>query len=74
MDIGISSAVELVDDTGAWLLVRQNLDKFNLDYYSPRNNPTKFIKAMLTHFSRLKDEEISPEKYLEYAEGLKLSG
>jgi len=74
MDIGISSAVELVDDTGQWLLVRQNLDKFNLDYYSPRNNPTKFIKAMLTHFSRLKDEEISPEKYLEYAEGLKLSG
>jgi len=73
MDIGISSNVELIDDTGAWLLVRQNLDKFDLDYYKPRNNPTKFIKAMLTHFSRLKDEEISPEQYLEYAEELKLS-
>ena len=73
MDIGISSSVELLDDTGLWLLVRQNLDKFNLDYYRPRNNPTKFIKAMLTHFSRLKDEEITPEQYLEYAEELKAS-
>ncbi|MBU2575720.1 UvrD-helicase domain-containing protein, partial [Patescibacteria group bacterium] len=73
MDIGISSSVELLDDTGAWLLVRQNLDKFDLDYYKPRNNPTKFIKSMLTHFSRLKDEEISPKHYLEYAESLKLS-
>ena len=72
MDIGISSSVELIDSTGAWLLIRQNLDKFDLDYYKPRNNPTKFIKSMLTHFSRLKDEEISPEQYLEYAENLKL--
>ena len=74
LDIGISSAVELIDDTGQWLLVRQNLDKFDLDYYRPRNNPAKFIKAMLAHFSRLKDEEISPEQYLEYAEGLQMSG
>jgi len=73
MDIGISSNVELIDGTGAWLLARQNLDKFDLDYYRPRNNPTKFIKAMLAHFSRLKDEEITPEAYLEYAEGLRLS-
>ena len=74
MDIGISSSVELIDDTGQWLLIRQNLDKFDLDYYRPRNNPAKFIKTMLKHFSRLKDEEISPEQYLEYAEGLKASG
>jgi DNA helicase II / ATP-dependent DNA helicase PcrA len=73
MDIGISSNVELIDSTGAWLLVQNNLDKFDLDYYKPRNNPTKFIKAMLTHFSRLKDDEISPEQYLEYAEGIKMA-
>jgi len=41
---------------------------FNLDYYKPLGNPTKFIHAMLTHFSRCKDEEIYPEQYLEYAE------
>jgi len=72
IDIGISSDVELLDSLGAWILVSENFEKFDLDYYKPRNNPTKFIKSMLSHFSHLKDEEISPEKYLEYARGLAL--
>jgi len=73
LDIGLSTEVELLEDTGQWLLVRQNLARFDLDYYRPGGNPTKFIQALLTHFSRLKDEEISPEDYLKYAEGLRLS-
>ncbi|MCX6744645.1 MAG: UvrD-helicase domain-containing protein [Candidatus Parcubacteria bacterium] len=68
LDIGIPNDFKQLDQTAAWLLVRQNLDKFNLDYYKPLGNPTKFIHAMLTHFSRCKDEEIYPEQYLEYAE------
>ncbi len=70
LDIGLSTDVELLDDTSQWLLVRQNLERFDLDYYRPSGNPTKFIQALLTHFSRLKDEEISPEDYLKYAEEL----
>ena len=53
------------------MLVRQNLNKFNLDYYKPIGNPTLFIHAMLAHFSRCKDEAIYPEDYLAYAERLK---
>lgn len=68
LDIGIPNDFKLLDQTAAWLLVRQNLEKFNLDYYKPLGNPTKFIHALLTHFSRCKDEEIYPEQYLEYAE------
>ncbi len=68
LDIGIPNDFKLLDQTAAWLLVRQNLDKFNLDYYKPLGNPTKFIHALLTHFSRCKDEEIYPAQYLEYAE------
>ncbi len=71
LDIGLSSDFKLLDQTSAWLLVRQNLDKFNLDYYKPLGNPTKFIHALLTHFSRCKDEGIYPEDYLNYAEDLK---
>jgi len=69
-DIGIANDAELLDDTGQWLLVREHLDRFELDYYRPTNNPTKFIRAMLSHFSRLKDEEIAPEQYMEYAQNL----
>ncbi|OJI07897.1 hypothetical protein BK004_00445 [bacterium CG10_46_32] len=73
LDIGLPGDVELLDGTGQWLLVRQNLEKFNLDYYQPTNNPTKFIRSMLSHFSRLKDEEITPQSYLSYAESLRAS-
>lgn len=70
LDIGIPNDFKLLDQTSAWLLVRNNLDKFDLDYYKPLGNPTKFIHALLKHFSRAKDEEIYPEQYLEYAEKL----
>ncbi len=71
LDIGLSTDFKLLDQTAGWLLVRQNLDKFNLDYYKPLGNPTKFIHALLTHFSRCKDEVIEPKDYLKYADALK---
>lgn len=67
LDIGIPYDFKLLTDTEQWLLINKNLDKFKLNYYRPLGNPTKFIHALLTHFSRAKDEEISPEDYLKYA-------
>lgn len=73
IDIGLPGDFKLLDQTSQWLLVRQNLDRFNLDYYRPMGNPTKFIHALLKHFSRAKDEAISPQEYLDYVEELKLN-
>lgn len=72
IDIGLPNNYKMLNQTQAWLLVRKNLEKFNLNYYRPTGNPSKFIHALLTHFSRCKDEGISPEDYLEYAEKIKL--
>ncbi len=72
LDIGLPNDFKLLSQTAQWLLVRQNLNLFDLDYYKPLGNPTKFIHALLTHFSRCKDEEIYPEDYLAYAEKLEL--
>ncbi|MHB8871301.1 MAG: ATP-dependent helicase, partial [Candidatus Doudnabacteria bacterium] len=72
LDIGISNDFKMLEEIGQWLLVRQNLDQFELEYYRTLGNPTKFIKALLKHFSKLKDEEISPEEYLEFAKNTKL--
>mgnify|MGYP001612065343 FL=1 len=72
LDIGISNDFKLFTPTDAWLLVRENLDKFDLDYYRPLGNPTKFIHAMIRHFSRCKDEMVTPAEYLKYAENLAL--
>src|SRR5690606_37737820 len=73
LDIGISNDFKLLNQTQQWILVRQNLDRFELDYYKPVGNPTKFIHALLKLFSRAKDEAITPEQYLNYAESLKLN-
>lgn len=71
LDIGLSPDFKILDQTAGWLLARQNLDKFNLNYYKSLGNPTKFIQALISHFSHCKDQEIYPENYLEYAESLK---
>lgn len=73
LDVGLPQNFKLLDQTQGWLLVKKNLEKFNLDYYRPLGNPTKFIHALLQHFSRCKDEEIYPEDYLKYAEELKIN-
>lgn len=72
LDIGLPGDFKLSDDTKSWMLIHNNLEKFNLDYYRPLGNPKKFISALLKHFSRCKDELISPEEYLAYAQNLRL--
>jgi len=73
LDIGLPADFKLLNGTGAWILVYNNLDKFDLDYYKPLGNPKKFISSLLKHFSRCKDELLTPEDYLRYAEQLRLA-
>jgi len=68
LDVGLSNDAQLLTEVDAWLLVRQNIDKFNLDYYKPLGNPTKFLRALLNHFSRAKDEDVDPEAYCKFVE------
>jgi len=70
-EIGLPAESKLLNEFEQWALIKKNLEKFDLDYYRPRGNPTKFIQALLRHFSRLKDEDISPKEYLAYGEELR---
>ena len=72
LDIGLPNDFELLDSTRQWVLVYNNFEKFNLDYYRPLGNPAKFIDALINHFSKCKDELITPGDYLEYAQSLRL--
>ncbi|PIT93772.1 hypothetical protein COU00_02565 [Candidatus Falkowbacteria bacterium CG10_big_fil_rev_8_21_14_0_10_43_11] len=71
LDIGLPTNFKLLNEFGQWALIKKNLEKFDLDYYRPLGNQTKFISALLQHFSRAKDEDISPADYLAYANELK---
>ncbi len=70
LDSGLPVPAQLITDVEAWVLVRNNLDRFHLDYYRPRGNPLTCISALLKHISRLKDEEILPDEYIRSAENL----
>jgi DNA helicase-2/ATP-dependent DNA helicase PcrA len=69
--IGLNPGFRLLTETESMLFMRRNLYKFNLEYFRPLGNPYKFLSGMLQHFSRLKDDDISPEQYIAYAESIK---
>ncbi len=67
LDIGISPDFKIIEEINSWILLKKNIDSFNLKYYRPLNNPTKFISGMITFFNRLKDDLISPEDFIRFA-------
>jgi DNA helicase-2/ATP-dependent DNA helicase PcrA len=71
LDIGLPTNFKLLDQTAAWLLLRQHIDQLNLKYYKPLGNPNKFLKALVDHFSRCKDQMIYPQDYWQYSDNLK---
>lgn len=73
LEIGLPNEFRLLSGGEQWMLIRNNLERFTLNYYRPLGNPTRFIHALLQHFSRAKDEEITPEEYLAYVKGLSLN-
>ena len=51
LDIGLPSDFKLLNEFEQWILIKKNLVQFDLDYYRPAGNPTKFINALLKHFA-----------------------
>ncbi|PJE76337.1 hypothetical protein COV05_05075, partial [Candidatus Uhrbacteria bacterium CG10_big_fil_rev_8_21_14_0_10_48_16] len=72
-EIGLSRDVRLMTELDAWLLTRQNFDRFELDHYRPLGNPTKYIKSLLTHFSRAKDLGIDAVDYQAFVEAKRMA-
>ncbi|MBI4276468.1 UvrD-helicase domain-containing protein, partial [Candidatus Uhrbacteria bacterium] len=73
LDIGLPGDFKVVTETQAWMLLKKHIHDLTLDYYRPIGNPSKFIHALLRHFNKVQGEEISPQQYLDYAQGLKLN-
>lgn len=65
--IGINPDFRLMNEAETVLFLKKNLFFFDFNYFQPLSNPNKFINNLIDHFSRLKDEDISPEEYLNWA-------
>lgn len=70
LHIGINPNYKLMTEAESVLFLKKNIFKLHLDYFRPLGNPVKFLEALLVHFSRLKDEDITPAEYLSYAQSL----
>lgn len=68
--IGIDSNYKLMTQSEGYILFRKHLFEFPLKTFRPLGNPTKFITDILSHFSRLQDEDVSPQQYIDYANSL----
>ncbi len=63
LHIGLNTNYKLITDIDVLSLMRRHILDLDLDYFSPLGNPNKFIAGMLTHFDRLRDEDINPKDY-----------
>ncbi|MDP2638033.1 MAG: ATP-dependent DNA helicase [Candidatus Levybacteria bacterium] len=68
--IGLDPGYKLISEAESILLLRKNIFNLGLNIFRPLGNPTKFLDALLVHFSRLKDEDVSPKEYLLWAQNL----
>src|SRR3989344_3101281 len=67
LQIGLDTKYKLLTEAETIYFLKDKLFEFDLHYFRPLGNPNKFVSALLQHFSRLSDEDISPTQYLKWA-------
>lgn len=69
--IGLDPAYVLMSQAQEYVFFRNHLFEFSLDRLRPHGNPTRFIREIIAHFSRLGDEDVSPDDYSAFIEKTK---
>jgi len=64
--IGLDPNYKLMTEAETIQFFQKNIFHFELSYFRPLGNPKKFISGMVQHFSRLKDEDVTPRQYIEW--------
>ena len=68
--LGLDSTYQVMTEAETLYFLKGCLPLMDLEYFMPPNNPTKFLREILTHLNRLRDEDISPSHYAEFVERL----
>ena len=68
LELGLPIDVRVLSRAEVVVFLREHLFELGLERYRPLGDPTRFLRALATHFSRCKDEDVSPARYLELAE------
>lgn len=67
LDLGLPANFKVLTGTEQAIFLRQNIYAFDFKYFRPIANPISHIEALLSHFSRLKDELIDADTYIAFA-------
>jgi len=70
LEIGMASDFQVLSQAEQVIFFREHLFEFPFQFYRPLGTPTKFINAILTLYSRAKDEDINPQEYLDFVKTL----
>jgi ATP-dependent DNA helicase UvrD/PcrA len=68
LELGLPTDLRVLSRPETVVFLRERVFELGLDEYRPLGDPTKFLDALATLFSRAKDEDVSPEAFLAHAE------
>jgi len=70
LEVGLTPAFRVLNRAEQVIFLRSRLFDLPLDHYRPLGDPTRHLHALVGLFGRAKDEDVSHETYLAYAERL----
>jgi len=70
LHIGLSPSYQILSEAESVMFLRQHLAELKIKYFFSTGNPVGFIDNALKHFSRLRDENITPSQYQQYSRKL----
>jgi DNA helicase-2/ATP-dependent DNA helicase PcrA len=70
LELGLPTDTRVLTRPEVVIFLRERLFEFELDEYRPLGDPTRFLGALASLFSRCKDEDVSPQSYLDFVAGL----
>lgn len=71
--LGLTPDYRILTQAEQVIFLKEHLFDLPLERFRPLGNPMKHLQAALTLFSRAKDEDVTPQEYLAYVEGLSAS-
>ncbi len=70
LELGVAPDFRILTKAEQIIFFREHLFEFPLEYYRPLGDPTKHLDALVSLFSRAKDEDVTPAEYHAHAEDL----
>jgi DNA helicase-2/ATP-dependent DNA helicase PcrA len=70
VELGLTSRLRVESDAEILVFLRERLFELGLDRYLPLGRPEAHLEALVGLFDRARNEDVPPERYVAFAEGL----